>query len=407
MRMLSVFSGAVLLAAVFGPAANCQSVAADVDSSEINVGVRRVFPGVEIRRPIVVTHANDGSDRIFVASQLGVVHILENDEEAEESLTFLDIEDQVVYNDKQNEEGLLGMAFHPKYKDNGQLFIYYTTKSAPLTSVISRFTVSKDDPNKIDPKSEQEILRIPQPYWNHNGGTIVFGPDGMLYVALGDGGKGGDPHLNGQNLKTWLGSILRIDVDHQDDGKAYAVPKDNPFVGRKDARGEIYAYGVRNIWRMSFDRKTGHLWAGDVGQKLWEEIDIIEKGGNYGWNNREGLHSYEGGGEASSKTIDPIWEYPHDPATQPTIGGQHGKSITGGHVYRGKSLSKLDGYYVYADYVTGVLYALKYDWSKKATTENRTIPSSKLPVMSFGEDQNGELYYTTPIGAIFKLVPAE
>jgi glucose/arabinose dehydrogenase len=362
---------------------------------------------VQIRRPIVVTHANDGSDRIFIASQLGVVHILENDEEAEESITFLDIEDQVVYNDKQNEEGLLGMAFHPKYKDNGQLFIYYTTKSAPLTSVISRFTVSKNDPNKIDPKSEQEILRIPQPYWNHNGGTIVFGPDGMLYVALGDGGKGGDPHLNGQNLKTWLGSILRIDIDHHDEGKAYAVPKDNPFVGRKDARGEIYAYGIRNIWRMSFDRKTGHLWAGDVGQKLWEEIDIIEKGGNYGWNNREGLHSYEGGGKASSKTIDPIWEYPHDPATQPTVGGQHGKSITGGHVYRGTAISNLGGYYVYADYVSGVLYALKYDWSKKATTENRTIPSSKLPVMSFGEDQNGELYYTTPIGAIFKLVPGE
>jgi glucose/arabinose dehydrogenase len=386
MRMLSVFSGAVLLAATLQPVS-----AADVNTSEISVGVQRVFPGVQIRRPIVVTHANDGSDRIFVASQLGVVHILENDEEAEESIKFLDIEDQVVYNDK----------------DNGQLFIYYTTKSAPLTSVISRFTVSKDDPNKIDPKSAQEILRIPQPYWNHNGGTIAFGHDGMLYVALGDGGKGGDPHLNGQNLKTWLGSVLRIDIDHHDTGKAYAVPKDNPFVGQKDARGEIYAYGIRNIWRMSFDRKTGHLWAGDVGQKLWEEIDIIEKGGNYGWNNREGLHSYEGGGKASSKTIDPVWEYPHDPATQPTVGGQHGKSITGGHVYRGKAISSLDGYYVYADYVTGVLYALKYDWGKKATTENRTIPSSKLPVMSFGEDQNGELYYTTPIGAIFKLVPSE
>ena len=191
MRMLSVLSVAVLVAASFCPAVISQAIAADVNTSEIKVGVRRVFPGVQIRRPIVVTHANDGSDRIFVASQLGVVHILENDEEAEESITFLDIEDQVVYNDKQNEEGLLGMAFHPKYKKNGQLFIYYTTKSAPLTSVISRFTVSKNDPNKIDPKSEQEILRIPQPYWNHNGGTIAFGPDGMLSAAHRSGSTAG------------------------------------------------------------------------------------------------------------------------------------------------------------------------------------------------------------------------
>lgn len=402
MRTFSVSTALALLAAAFSPV-----TAADVNTSEINVGVRRVFPEVQIRRPIVVTHANDGSDRIFIASQLGVIHIVENDEESDESIEFLDIEEKVVYHDKKNEEGLLGMAFHPKYKENGQFFVYYTTTSAPQVSVISRFTVSKNDPNRADPKSEQEILRIPQPYWNHNGGTIAFGPDGMLYIALGDGGKGGDPHLNGQNLKTWLGSILRIDVDHRDQGKAYAVPEDNPFTDRKDARGEIWAYGVRNIWRMSFDPKTGQLWAGDVGQKLWEEINIIVKGGNYGWNNREGLHPYEGGGEARSRTIDPIWEYPHEPEKQPTIGGQHGKSITGGHVYRGKAIPVLDGYYVYADYVTGMVYALKYDGARKATTENRTIPSPKLPVMSFGEDQNGELYYTTPIGAIFKLVPAE
>lgn len=402
MRTFSVSTALILLTAAFTPA-----TAAEVNTSEISVEVRRVFPEVQIRRPIVVTHANDGSDRIFIASQLGVIHIVENDEEADESIEFLDIEDQVVYNDKKNEEGLLGMAFHPNYKDNGQFFVYYTTTSAPQVSVISRFTVSKDNPNQADPESEQEILRIPQPYWNHNGGTIAFGPDGMLYIALGDGGKGGDPHLHGQNLKTWLGSILRIDVDHRDEGKGYAVPDDNPFTDQKGARGEIWAYGVRNIWRMSFDPKTGHLWAGDVGQKLWEEINIIVKGGNYGWNNREGLHPYEGGGEARSKTIDPIWEYPHEPDKQPTIGGQHGKSITGGHVYRGKAIPALDGYYVYADYVTGMVYALKYDWSQKTTTENRTIPSPKLPVMSFGEDQNGELYYTTPIGAIFKLVPAE
>lgn len=403
MRLLSVASLVVLTAAVL--ANPVFSTAADVDTSDIAVKAQRVLPGVQIRRPIVVTHAGDGSGRLFVASQLGVIHVL-NDDQAGESVQFLDIEDNVVYHDKKNEEGLLGFAFHPKFKENGYFYVYYTTKEAPLMSVISRFSVSKNEPNRAERDSEQEIMRIPQPYWNHNGGTICFGPDGFLYVALGDGGKGGDPHLNGQNLKTWLGSILRIDVDNQDDGKGYAVPKDNPFVGRKDAKGEIYAYGVRNIWRMSFDSKTGHLWAGDVGQKLWEEINIIEKGGNYGWNNREGLHEYAEGGPAASPTIDPIWEYPHEPV-QGTIGGQVGKSITGGHVYRGKALPNLNGYYIYADYVSGIVYALKYDWSSKKVTENRTVTGPKIPVMSFGEDQDGEIYFTTPTNAVYKLVAGD
>jgi quinoprotein glucose dehydrogenase len=380
--------------------------AADVDTSEIAAGSQRVFNEIQIRRPIVVTHANDGSDRIFIASQLGVVHVLPNDPEAEESAVYLDIEKQVVYNEKMNEEGLLGMAFHPKYKENGQLFVYYTSTVAPRMSIVSRFTVSKSDPNKADPKSEEEILRIPQPYWNHNGGTICFGPDGMLYIGLGDGGKGGDPHKNGQNLRTWLGSILRIDVDHQDDGKAYAVPKDNPFVGNKDAQPEIYAYGLRNVWRMSFDHATGDFWVGDVGQKLWEEINIVTSGGNYGWNLRESKHKYENGSEKSDKLIDPIWEYPHE-EKQGTIGGQFGKSITGGHVYRGSAIPHLAGYYLYADYVSGGVWALKYDKAKKQVTENRRLGNPKLPVMSFGEDQQGEQYFTTPVGAIYKLVTAK
>lgn len=395
----------LLLAALM--VAPATGISADsVDTSAIKVSSRRVFPEVEIRRPIVVTHANDGSDRIFIASQYGVIHIVDNDEEAEDSRVFLDIEDQVVYNDKQNEEGFLGLAFHPDYRRNGHFFVYYTTRSAPHVSVISRFTVSRNDPDRADPKSEQEILRIPQPFWNHNGGTICFGPDGYLYIGLGDGGKGGDPFGNGQNLGTWLGSILRIDVDHQDPGKAYAVPKDNPFLEKEGAQPEIFAYGLRNVWRMSFDRKTGHFWVADVGQKLWEEINIVTSGGNYGWNLREAMHKYEDGADARPDLIDPIWEYPHEASQGGVVGGQVGKSITGGHVYRGQAIPHLQGYYVYADYVSGGIWALKYDWESKQVSENRSIQSFKLPVMSFGEDQTGELYYTTPAGAIFKLVTA-
>ena len=376
--------------------------ARDVDTTETKAGFRRVFAQLKIIRPIVITHANDGSDRVFISSQLGRIRVFRNQEDPEESTVFMDLTPQVVYIDKKNEEGLLGFAFHPNYRENGEFFVYYTTTDAPHTSVISRFRVSKDDPNRAEVKSEEEVLRIPQPYWNHNGGTIAFGPDGYLYISLGDGGSGNDPHGNGQNLKTWLGSMLRVDVDNRDPGKAYAVPKDNPFVGRKDAQPEIYAYGLRNVWRHSFDRETGMLWAGDVGQKLWEEINIITKGGNYGWNVREGMHKFGPKGVGPRKDIiEPIWEYPHE-AKQGTIGGQFGKSITGGHVYRGKSVPELNGYYIYADYVTGQVYALKYNG--KAVTENRLIPSVKLPVMSFGEDQAGETYYSTPPGAIFKLV---
>src|SRR5690606_38635337 len=175
---------------------------------------------------------------------------------------------------------------------NGQFFVYYTTRDAAHTSVISRFRVSKDDPNKADPDSEEELLRIPQPFWNHNGGNIIFGPDGYLYIGLGDGGSANDPMKNGQNLKTLLGKILRIDVDRTEGDKKYAIPKDNPFVGKENARPEIYAYGIRDIWGISFDEETGLLWAADVGQNLWEEIDLIVKGGTYGWNLREGFHKF-------------------------------------------------------------------------------------------------------------------
>src|SRR6516164_6783697 len=229
-------------------------------------------------RPLLLTHAGDGSNRIFVGIQQGIIHVFPNDPKADKTKIFLDMQKQVYYNDGENEQGLLGLAFHPKYKTNGEFFIFYTLKKDKTTNIISRFKVSKDDSNKADMDSEQVLLKIKRPFWNHDGGTICFGPDGYLYVTLGDGGAAHDPFKNGQNLKTLLAKVLRIDVNHKDPGKKYAIPKDNPFVGRKDALPEIWAYGLRNIWRMAFDRKTGKLWASDVGQNLYEEIDIIVKG---------------------------------------------------------------------------------------------------------------------------------
>lgn len=337
-------------------------------------------------RPLLLTHAGDGSNRVFVGTEHGVIHVFPNDQQAAETKVFLDIQDRVSYNDKQNEEGFLGLAFHPKFKENGEFFVFYTTKKAKLTNVISRFKVSKDDPNKADPSSEEILLTIEKPYWNHDGGTLCFGPDGFLYFAHGDGGLGNDPHENGQKLSTLLGKISRIDVDHKEMGKNYAIPRDNPFVGVKDARPEIWAYGLRNVWRMAFDRKSGRLWSSDVGQNLFEEIDLIEKGGNFGWSFREALHPFGAKGVGPRKDlIEPIWEYNHDV----------GKSLTGGAVYRGKRLPELDGCYLYGDYVTMKIWALTYDDQKKRVVANRPIKDPGVPIMSFGEDEQGEAYFMT------------
>jgi quinoprotein glucose dehydrogenase len=365
------------------------------------VVIERAFPSLRVTRPVVVTHAGDGSGRLFVCTQQGIISVFPNRQDVTEDQvqTFLDIDDRVVYKDNENEEGLLGMAFHPKYAENGEFFLYYTTTDAPHTSVISRFRVSKDDPNRADPASEEEILRIPQPYWNHNGGTIVFGPDGFLYIGLGDGGAANDPHGHGQNLKTLLGSILRVDVDRKDTGLSYAIPKDNPFAGRQDARGEIWAYGLRNVWRMEFDPQTKALWAADVGQNLWEEIDLIVRGGNYGWNLREGTHPFApNGGQPRKDLIEPIWEYHHD----------IGKSITGGNVYRGQKVPQLAGKYLYADYVSGVVWALDYDQQAQKVKANYKIQPAEslslknMPVITFGEDEQRETYFTDTFGMFYR-----
>ena len=357
--------------------------------------MHKTFTNLRINRPILLTHAGDGSNRLFVPSQLGTIYVFPNDPAVEEPKVFLDFSSRVVYEDKENEKGLLGMAFHPRYRENGEFFVYYTPTGTrkPNTIAVSRFRVSKSDPDRADPDSEEQLLTVEHPFWNHKGGTIAFGPDGYLYVAIGDGGLANDPYGNGQNLKTLLGKILRIDVDHRDAGKTYAIPKDNPFAGQPDkAQGEIWAYGLRNPWRIAFDRQTGTLWCGDVGQDLWEEIDLITKGGNYGWNVREGVHKFGlHGADPRADIVEPIWEYHHE----------IGKSITGGHVYRGKKLPELAGCYLYADYVTGKVWALKYDESAKTVQANYTIRGNVMPIMSFGEDEDGESYYTTDTGSIY------
>jgi glucose/arabinose dehydrogenase len=337
---------------------------------------------------------------VFVPSQLGTIYVFPNDPAVEEPKVFLDIHERVVYEDKENEKGVLGMAFHPRYRENGELFVYYTPTgtSKPHTIAVSRFKVSKTNPDQADPNSEERLLEVEQPFWNHKGGTLAFGPDGCLYVVLGDGGLANDPFGNGQKLGTLLGKILRVDVDHRDGDKKYAIPRDNPFVNQPGARGEIWAYGLRNPWRIAFDRETGTLWCGDVGQDLWEEIDLIVKGGNYGWNVREGFHRFGPKGvDPRSDIVEPIWEYHHET----------GKSITGGHVYRGKKLPQLVGCYLYADYVSGKVWALKYDEAAKKVVANYSIRGNVMPIMSFGEDEQGESYYTTDTGRINGFRPIE
>lgn len=356
---------------------------------------------VEALRPILLTHAGDGSGRIFVPTQRGVIYVLRQVEGNWRASIFLNIRDQVAYSDGSNEEGFLGLAFHPRFRENGRFFVYYTNRAASHQNVVSGWRIDPSDPEVADPASEQVLITMDKPYWNHDGGTLCFGLDGYLYFAVGDGGAGHDPHGNGQSLKTMLGKIHRIDVDKSDGTRPYGVPVDNPFVGVDGACAEIWAYGLRNVWRMAFDGPTGELWAADVGQDVWEEIDLIVRGGNYGWNLREGRHPHrENGSGPREDLIEPIWEYHHDV----------GKSIIGGFVYRGTEIPELCGAYLYADYVSGRMWALFLDPQRKSVVANRPLElPGPIPVVSFGEDECREAYFMTdsPDGkGIYRLRPA-
>ncbi|QDS94866.1 Quinoprotein glucose dehydrogenase B precursor [Roseimaritima multifibrata] len=373
---------------------NLASPPESLDTSPLPIKVVEAYPNLRIERPVAITGAGDGSGRLFIASQMGDIYSIDQkDEQVEEATPYLDLRSVVRYVDKENEEGLLGLAFHPDHKTNGELFVYYTTSRRPHVSIISRFTAKPGQPGPVDLQSEEILMTIQQPFWNHNGGTLAFGPDGYLYVALGDGGKGNDPLGSGQDLSKLLGSVLRIDVDTEAEGRPYGIPADNPFVDRGHAWPEIYAYGIRNIWRMAFDPKTGDLWAADVGQNLWEEVNLIVKGGNYGWSLREGGHRFDANGKGvapRADLIEPLIEYPHTE--------NWGKSITGGAVYRGSRVPELDGYYLYGDYISGLLWGLKYDRETKKVVANRPIDWDRLQIFTFGQTDDGEVLMSTMMG---------
>jgi len=352
-----------------------------------NITPERVFPGLSFAQPIYLTHAGDGSNRIFIVEKRGVIKILPNDENAVSFKTFLNIRDQV--NDSKSESGLLGMAFHPLYSENGKFYLHYNYGN--LYSRVSEFRVSSD-PDVADPASERELFSFEQPYSNHNGGTITFGPDGFLYIGFGDGGSGGDPKGNGQDLKTLMGAILRIDVDNKTGNLEYAIPPDNPYAGNSNGwREEIWAWGLRNPWRFSFDRVNGTLWCGDVGQGIYEEVDIITKGGNYGWNIMEGFHCYNTTGCDTAGLSLPVSEYTHSV----------GKSITGGYVYYGSALPQLTGYYIYGDFSTRLVWGLLY--KDDAVVSNEKLFTCPSPVASFGEDEAGKVYIVGYDGKIYMI----
>ena len=355
------------------------------------IRLERVFPKLDFQRLTNLAQPDDGQSHIFVTEQPGQIHVFPIDPETTDTEVFLDIRDRV--SESGNEEGLLGLAFDTKYSANGHFYVYYSA-SSPRRSVLSRFSVNQSDPNIADPSSETIILEIPQPYKNHNGGQIAFGPDGYLYIGLGDGGSSGDPMGNAQNISTLLGAILRIDVESISENKSYGIPLDNPFVDINGAREEIWAYGLRNPWRFSFDAMTGSLWTGDVGQRNWEEIDIVENGQNYGWNIMEGGHCFSPATNCDTANLAlPVAEYYH----------AEGCSITGGYVYRGGEIPWLLGTYVYGDYCSGKIWGLRYDGD--SVIEHSMLLDSNLSITSFGQGLDGKLYVLSRNGGIYRILP--
>lgn len=346
------------------------------------------FPGLRFELALYLTHAPGDPTHLYVVEQDGRVLRFPNRPDAtpDEVETFIDLHERVRR--EHNEEGLLGLAFDPGYADNGLVYVY-TSQSKPRRTQLSRFVAR--EAGRVDPTSERELLRIEQPYGNHNGGWIGFGPDGLLYVSVGDGGAGGDPQVNGQDLGTWLGAMLRLRVGAGIE--TYEIPRDNPFVATPGARGEIWAYGLRNAWRCGFDRQAGTLWCGDVGQDEFEEVDILRAGGNYGWNLREGMHPF-GRGKATGALVEPVIEYGHD----------QGQSITGGYVYRGTRLSDFRGTYFYGDFVSGQVWTLDLDGSE---VRNHARVAQVPMLASFGEDAAGELYAVSLEGTIFRFEPSD
>lgn len=383
--MRKLILAAVFIMALGGMAVQAQDApSAPPDGSQYQLV--EVATGLE--RPLYATNAGDGSNRVFIVEQGGIIYIMQDGTLLE--TPFLDVSAWVSRD--ANERGLLGLAFHPNYAENGEFFINYTNKEG--NTVIARYTVSADDPNVADPNSAQVILGIDQPYANHNGGDIAFGPDGYLYIGMGDGGSAGDPQGNGQNPDSLLGKMLRIDVDSE---APYGIPADNPFVNDAAYKPEIWAMGVRNPWRFSFDKLTGDLYIGEVGQNQWEEVDFIPAGQgglNLGWNIMEGTHRYSGEPVPDGLT-GPFYDYSHS----------IGCSVTGGYVYRGSELPELQGVYFFADYCSGTIWSSYRDTS--GAWQTNVFMESRLTVSSFGQDEQGELYVVNHGGTVTKLTAAQ
>ena len=338
--------------------------------------------------PVDLQNAHDGSGRLFVVEQQGTIRVVNN--AALLATPFLDIHNQVDFG---GEKGLLGLAFHPNYSQNRRFFVNYDrVASGQMQTVISEFQTSASNPDQADPTSERILFTVNQPFPNHKGGQLAFGPDGFLYIGLGDGGSAGDPFGNAQNLQTLLGKMLRIDVDHSSPGLPYAIPADNPFLNGTD-RGEIWAYGLRNPWRFSFDFASGRLFVGDVGQDKFEEIDILQKGGNFGWNIMEGLHCFKPAtGCNMTGIILPILEYDHS----------QGDAVIGGYVYRGTAIPQLVGTYLLSDFQTGTIWGLKEN-SPGTWTRSQLIATGKN-ISSLGRDEAGELYVLDYSGTLLRIV---
>lgn len=335
-----------------------------------------------LNRPVFLADPNNG--RMYIVEQPGVIRILKQGQLL--TTPFLDIRSRV--GSQGNEQGLLGLAFHPNFAKNGYFFLNYTRRDG--NTVIARYQVSMD-PEIADPATEKILLQVNQPYANHNGGMLAFGPDAYLYIGLGDGGSGGDPQGFGQSLDTLLGKILRIDINTEE---AYTIPADNPFAAG-GGKPEIYAYGLRNPWRFSFDRLNGDLWIADVGQNIWEEINYLPAGAtpgvNFGWDYREGTHPFEGNPPQGLALADPVFEYNHDA----------GCSVTGGYVYRGASLPEWNGIYLLGDYCSGTVWGIMP--SSSGGWQAQVLFQLDANIASFSEDAAGELYLLDLSGRVYRL----
>lgn len=360
--------------------------------SATSVSLTRAFPSLTFSQPTALVQRPGDDARWYLLEKGGRVLTFTPQDPAPS--VALDIRDRVE--SAPSEAGLLGIAFHPDFASNRQLFLSYTAPGSPLVSRISRFTSA--DGRTIDPASEEILLTLNQPFANHNGGQIAFGPDGFLYIGFGDGGSGGDPQGNGQNLGTLLGKILRIDVNTRSEERAYGLPPGNPFAGG-GGRPEIFAWGLRNPWRFSFDRTTGKLWAADVGQDAWEEVDIVERGKNYGWDIREGAHCFEPPqGCRTEGLTDPVAEYPN---------AADDCSVTGGYVYRGTAVPGLAGTYLYGDFCSGRVWGLPLGADGNPSGAPRLLADSDVQISSFAEGNDGEVYLLNfGGGTVHRVAPA-